>query len=271
MASIQSLSSAVLNTAKTKSLYINWLHVLTFLCASLSIFTSGTWLYVLAIVALISQLMSWLISITLKRKKSLGQELLRLNILQKSFGTEFAIDIAYLKSKVSKQEFQKAKEFETPNYYATEDENHEKRLIDILQESCFWSQHLYQSCQNSSIKASIILGVFIIIIVVTGLTIIETDTNYTIPRLSVLFLMFFPLWNLIENAISYGLANRKLTAIDQQLSNINYDTPSILSIFAEYNVVTSNTPLIPQRIYENEQEKLNELWCERSANKSSNN
>ena len=75
--------------------------------------------------------------------------------------------------------------------------------------------------------------------------------------------MFFPLWNSVENAISYGSGSAKLSSIDQQLNKGSYDLPNILALFADYNVVTSNTPLIPQSVYESEKEKLSELWAER--------
>lgn len=263
MASLQSLSSAVLDGAKTKSKYKNALHILTFICAALSIFNNGYWLYALAVAALLSELCSWLMSFSIESKKSLGQEILRLNILQRAFGSRMAVDIAYLKSKVDKRDYSEAKKFDIQTYYATENSEPEKRLVDIIQESCFWSQHLYQSCQSRAVIFSLFLAILIIILVITGLALIGSDSNYSIPRLSLLFLTFFPLWSSIENAVSFSSASNKLKSIDQRLNNIGYEQSSILSIFAEYNVVTSNTPLIPQKVYESEQHKLNDLWTER--------
>lgn len=263
MASLQSLSSAVLDNAKIKAKYKIYLHLLTFICAALSIFLNGYWLYLLAVVALLSELIAWFLSLSIESKKSLGQEILRLNILKQAFGSNMAADIAYLKSKVSQKEYSKAEEFEKRAYYATESEEPERRLVDIIQESCFWSQHLYQSCQASSIRTSIFLSVLIVVLIITGPTIIGTDSNYSIPRLSILFLTFFPLWGSIESAVSYSSAAEKLRSIDQRLNNITYQQSSILLIFAEYNVITSKTPLIPQKVYNSEKDKLNELWRER--------
>ena len=79
--------------------------------------------------------------------------------------------------------------------------------------------------------------------------------------------MFFPLWNEIQNAIKYGEAHNKLSQIDYRLSLMSYNMPVILSIFSDYNVITSNTPLIPQSVYEKESEKLNRLWVERNTEK----
>lgn len=263
MASLQSLSSAVLDSAKEKSKCKNALHILTFICAALSIFLNGCWLYILAVIALLSELSSWFLSLSIESKKSLGQEILRLNILKQAFGSNMAADIAYLKSKVNKKEYSKAEEFENQAYYATESEEAERRLVEIIQESCFWSQHLYQSCQARSTRISIFLSVLIIVLIITGLALIGTDSSYSIPRLSLLFLTFFPLWGSVENAVSFSSAAEKLRSIDQRLNNINYEQPSILLIFAEYNVVTSKTPLIPQKVYESEKDKLNNLWSER--------
>lgn len=263
MASLQSLSSAVLDSAKVKSKCKIYLHVITFACAALSIFLHGYWLYILAIAALLAELGSWLISLSIERKKSLGQEILRLNILQKAFGSKMAVDTAYLKSKVNEKEYSKAESFERQGYYATEEENPEKRLVDIIQESCFWSQHLYQSCHSRAVIFSVFLAILIIMLAITALTLVGSDGNYSVPRLSLLFFTFFPLWISIGDAISFASASSKLRGIDQRLNNIGHEQSSILYIFAEYNVVTSKTPLIPQKIYMSEQKKLNRLWAER--------
>ncbi|HAS3594603.1 TPA: hypothetical protein I6189_003445 [Vibrio cholerae] len=135
--------------------------------------------------------------------------------------------------------------------------------MEIIQESCFWSQHLYQACKQRAVKNSILLAVLILALIVTGLSVTSSDANYSVPRLALLFLMFFPLWNGIDKAISFGNATSKLTSIDQQLGASKLAIPNLLSLFAEYNVVTSNTPLIPQKVFESEQEKLNTLWAER--------
>ena len=263
MDNLQSLSSAVLDSAKTKVTQKNALHFLTFTFVALSVVITGHWLYILAVAAFISEFFSWVVSWSADNKKSLGQELLRLNILQQAFGSRMSVDIAYLKSKITESEYLQAGQYKQDNYYATAQQNPEKRLVEILRESCFWSQHLYQKCSSSAVLTSAGLLLAIVILTVTGLTLVETDINYSIPRLSLLFLMFFPLWSSIDNAIKYSSAARKLAGIDQRIGNIGYEPAGILSIFSEYNIVTSGTPLIPQKVYDREQMKLNSLWNER--------
>jgi hypothetical protein len=263
MASLQGLSSAVLDSAKAKSKYNSGLHTLTFVCAALSIFLNGLWLYTLALIAFISEFTSWFLSLSIENKKSLGQEILRLNILQQAFGSKMAVDVAYLKSRVDKQDDSKSEKFDNQAYYATENPEPEKRLVDILQESCFSSQHLYQSCQKRAVVCSVVTAAILIVLVITCLTLKHSDGNYSVPRLSLLFLTFLPLWSLVGDAISFWSASNRLKSIDQRLSNIRDDQSSTLSIFAEYSVVTSNAPLIPQKVYESEQSKLNELWDDR--------
>jgi hypothetical protein len=270
MASIQSLSSAVLDNAKRYSKYESLLHLVTFVCAASSIFLAGNWLYIVAVIALLSEFSAWVLSKSTSSKKSLGQELIRLNIIQKSYGSDMLVDLAYLKSKVTQSEFEKAKDFENSDYYATDDFSPEVRLVDIIQESCFWSQHLYEACKQRAIKNSIIIFVVIIVLIITGLSVIVEDGNYTLPRLAILFLMFFPLWNGIDSSINFGSAASKLTRIDQRLSSSKLGFPELLALFAEYNVVTSNTPLIPQKVFEQEQDKLNTLWPERVGSYRSN-
>ncbi|HAS3594602.1 TPA: hypothetical protein I6189_003444 [Vibrio cholerae] len=107
MASIQSLSSAVLDNAKKYSKYESLLHLVTFICAASSIFLTGNWLYIIALLAMLSEFSAWLLSKATNNKKSLGQELIRLNIIQKSYGSDMSVDLAYLKSRVTRDEFKK--------------------------------------------------------------------------------------------------------------------------------------------------------------------
>lgn len=265
MASLQSLSSAVLDTAKSMSRIRYFFHLFTFLSVSTSIFSNGSLLYACGILALLSEISCWFISLSSAGKKSLGQEILRLNILQQAFGTGMTIDTAYLKTRVSASEFSRSNKFENTDYYSSNHEKPDDRLKNILQESCFWSQHLYAACRDKAVKIGIALAIAILILIILGLSTIDIDSNYSYPRFALLLLTFFPLWEQIGKAISFSSAASRLSLIDHRMeAGINGEA-SLLAIFADYNVVTSNTPLIPQKVYEKEQDKLNQLWAERSA------
>lgn len=268
MASLQGLSSAVLAAAKRLLKYKAACHWVTFISAAISIFMAGVVLYILAFAALISELSSWFLAISAANKKSLGQELLRLNILKQAYREDMAIDTAYLKARVSSSELQAGDDFDNPEYYSTRDNSPQARLVEILQESCFWSQHLFTACRDRAIKASVGLAVAVAVVIVVGLSVAGPDPNYSAPRLAILFLMLVPLWIEIAKALSFGSAASRLALIDHRLDVSSQNQASILAIFADYNVVTSNTPLIPQKIYENERDRLNELWTERRGRES---
>lgn len=268
MASLQGLSSAALATAKRMLQYKTACHWITFASAVASIFFAGFWLYFLAFVALLSELSSWFLSIFAGNKKALGQELLRLNILKQAYRGEMATDIAYLKARLSDAELKTGEEFDNPEYYSSNDSDPASRLIGILQESCFWSQHLYGACQNQAIKTSIGLAILVLLVIVLGLSFAGHDSNYSAPRLAILFLMLVPLWTEIGKSLSFGAASVKLELIDHRLDSASHDSASMLAVFADYNVVTSTAPLIPQKTYEKERDRLNTLWSERRERKS---
>ncbi len=263
MASLQALSSSVLENAKNlykKKMYI---HILTFIFVAISIFVEGLSLYIFATLALLSELSVWFINLFANSKKSLEQELIRLNILKNSYGDLLTIDTAYLKQQVSAKEYEDSITFEKESYYATTEIEGNKKLLDILQESCFWSHHLYSACKTNSIKNAVIMSLVILILIVSTLSIANIDQNYSLPRVALLFLVFFPLWNEISKSISYGVASSRLALIDHKIENTTLETPLLMSLFADYNVVTSSTELIPQKVYDNEEKKLNDLWAER--------
>lgn len=265
MPSIQALSSAVLDAAKVWIRRRTFFHTLTFLFAASGIIASGGWLYGLACLAALSEMAAWASSLATQSKKALGQELLRHNILKTSFGNGMVLDASYLKGKVDKKDREKAKRFEKDDYYGTSERNSENRLIQILQESCFWSHHLYRSSRDRAAIIASSLILLVIISVALTLPLTEIDQQYTEPRLVLLFMIFFPIWDEMGKVISFNNASNRLELIDTRLSSNITDIAGVLAIFADYNVVTASAPLIPQKIYDKKKDVLNGLWAERQT------
>lgn len=263
MVNIQGLSSYVLDKSKSYSSYILYLHLITFTCAALSIFFSGYSLYILAAIAFLAEITCWVINNRVQHNKSLGQKLSRLNIITESYQKDMKLELAYLQSEINSSEFAQALEFQNDNYFSTKQVEPLECLKENLQESCFWSQHLYKAYFKKKIKNTIIIALSIAILLLFSLTILPNDPNYSIPRLALLLLICFPLKSGIDDAISLYNAANSLGVIDRKLNECTDDSSELLIIFSEYSVSTSHAPLIPEKLYKKERDGLTLLWSER--------
>ena len=267
MASLQALSSAVLDESKNYFRLHNLCHLGTLASACVAIFSSGELLYALALLAFVFELLGWIFNLIGNSRKSLGQELLRANMLDSAYGNKSTIAHAYLKRQVSSKSLSNAENFDQNRYYDTDEVLGKDKLKDILQESCFWSQHLYEVSRNRAIRNSVIIAVLLICFIVSLLTYLHDDANHSYARLVLLFFMTVPLWSEMSNVICWSSAlPKKVSEIDYRIEAVSdASEQQVLALYADYNVVTACNPLIPQEVYDAERERLNGLWHERMS------
>ncbi len=262
---IQGLANATFKSAKKITECRSKVRLIMFAFAICSIFVEGKILWVLAILSMFAEAYTWYLLLKINSKKNLAHEFIRINIIQKAFGRKMPMDLSYLKAQVDDKELEKAEAFDEPNYYASKNENPKIKLVEILQESCFWTQHLYKASLEKSTSTALILFTFILITVIGFLSLVSPDENYGLARALMLLLMFAPLWDQIEKIVIFNSASSKLKLIDLNLKFKGKETDYVLFIFADYNAVISNAPLISDAIYEQEKPKLEKLWAERIA------
>ena len=267
MNNLQPLFGAILDDAKRDQKIQFWVHITTFIIAVSTIFLNGKGLYVACALMGISELSAWYVKFSSNVKKDLGQEILRTNMLKNAFGTQSHLSIAYLTSRIPKKAWSEAKKHENDEYYDNSNiHNGKENLVKILQESCFWSQHLYGICsKNSFIK----VAVFIATIFFLGISFsvfIDHDQAFSGPRIFILLVALLPLWNELDNAIICHFSSSKLRDVDQRLEKLDIKNEAeIFALYADYNVVTAKAPLIPQKVYESEKDLLNRLWKDRAS------
>lgn len=264
--SIQALSSAVLEDAKAFFQWKSVCHAITFSAVVLSICSSGIWLYLLALTAAVSEIGAWVMGFIAEPKKQLGHDLIRLNILQNAYRQNFSHELVYLKNLVSDSVLRKALKFETDDYYSTTAILGDERLRDIVQESCFWTQHLYWTCMKYAVAHAATLLALVVVLVFSLFPLLGTGNDFAVLRVALLFLVSFPLLDSISKAVAWGTSSHRMRLIDDQLGNSPLSSATVFSLFATYAVVASNSPLVPDRRFNAKRAFLNALWKERQEN-----
>ena len=157
--------------------------------------------------------------------------------------------------------------WEDPNYFKTISEYGNKKLTEIVEESSFWSKHLFRiSATRQWIYFSAILGLSVI-----GLLVIPLLNIGSSSVLASQFVCLILLWlitgSLFTTAMLFTNAANSIDAIEDRLSNMAKNLEpdeDILMLVGDYNSLLESTPTIPSDIYLKNRDKLNRLWGDRN-------
>lgn len=265
MNNLQPLFGAILDESKRFSTLKLWAHFVTLFVAVSSIYLDGKYLFLACLVISVSEIIAWFLKYFANSTKELGQEVLRANMLKEAFGNKSKLSIAYLTSKIPKSAFKESEKHLNEGYYVSSNIDKGKyRLSRILQESCFWSQHLYHKCAKIGLAKAVVLLLVVFFVGVSYSVFMDNDELFSAPRIFILLVALVPLWDQIEDVITWFDSASRLKEIDQRMETIDHDDDSeMFALYADYNVITSKASLIPQKIYEGEKNLLNTLWSER--------
>lgn len=263
---LRPLFGAILDQSKLLSEVKFWISIVTFLIAVSSIYLSGKYLFAACMAVGVSEIIAWGVKFMSNSRKELGQEILRANMIKEAFGNQSRLSISYLTSRIPTSAWKKAEKHFKEEYYAVNEvDKGQEKLSCVLQESCFWSQHLYSKCAKSGLIKAIVFAFLILFVAISYSVYMANDEFFSAPRIFILLVVLVPLWEQIEDVIAWFNSANRLKEVDHRLESVDCTNDSdIFALFADYNVVTSKAPLIPQRLYDKEKDVLNQLWDQRT-------
>jgi hypothetical protein len=144
------------------------------------------------------------------------------------------------------------------------------RLAMMLEESAFWTKHLYD---KSAVYYWILFSAGLIISIV-GLLLMPAISNNSssilVAQMFCLLLTWLITGNVFTSALSYTSAARAVDDIEHRLNKAEAIDKDMFLILGDYNAIVQDAPIIPTSIYMKNCDKLNQLWLERqsSHNKS---
>ena len=266
MNNLQPLFGAILDESKFLYSIKFWIHLFTFAVAIASIYLNGKYLFTACLIIGASEIVAWSLKYFAGSRKDLGQEVLRANMLKEAFGKQSRLSIAYLTSRIPKSAMSKAEQHLNEDYYANLDDDKGKhRLCAVLQESCFWSQHLYYKCAKNGLMKAVLFLLVIFFVGIYYSVYMDNDQLFSAPRVFILLVALVPFWDQIEDVIVWFNSASRLKEIDQRMESIDHnDESDVFALYADYNVITSRASLIPQKVYDDEKDVLNALWEQRT-------
>jgi len=245
--------------------------------ALLMLFVPNPFVYGLAIIAVITEILAWWFRYRGEHYQRLSRELTRRALLFDAFGKlSESFELADLLHSFSEKLEQKAaqldKEFygEGKEYYTSDKSKGVDRLIESLQESAFWSKHLYHIAAIRTFWLLILLSFAVIFVVFFIVPVAYKGAIFVAPQIIVVFLAFV-ISDELSSAFAWWTAANRSEAVDRRLDKImDLKAPSreiLLAVFGDYSVATAAVPPIPSHLYESERLRLNKLWADRNASR----
>ena len=121
-----------------------------------------------------------------------------------------------------------------------------KKLLDNLQESAFWSKHLFEIAAQRTIWLLVVISFAVIFIVFLIEPLVISQEVSLFPKIIVVFFAFV-IADELSTAFAWREAVNRCDAVDRRLEKIlaEVNEPSqeaILAIFSDYAVATAAAP-----------------------------
>jgi len=238
--------------------------------ALLMLLPIGIFAYGLAVAALITEILAWWFRNKGEHYHRLSRELMRRAMLFNAFGkSDESLDVTDLLNSFGEEKLtQKAKQLDEKFNYPV-DYYMGKALLDNLQESAFWSKHLFAIAAQRTIWLLVLISFAVIVVVFLIEPLLVNQNISLIPKIIVVFLAFV-IADELSTAFAWREAANRCDAVDRRVEKILAETnePSqeaILAIFSDYAVATAAAPPIPSHLYAAKRDHLNESWDNRMA------
>lgn len=246
------------------------LQVVTFVASAVSIFVYSQYAYYPALVALISQGLSWTLRIRASRQQSIGDEGRMRGLLLDALGsTTEHIDLADLVNRISPDARARAVGSVDPDYFASKAPQGILRLREHLQENAFWGKSLYGASADRYSRLLIAFGIGALAVTLVAIPLAPHGQSLVAARVLVTALSFGAALTQINEILSWRSAKAKIETVDRRLEVLatfpesklaSEGIEALFAVFGDYCVATATSPPIPRNVYLSHRCHLNGLW-----------
>jgi len=185
-----------------------------------------------------------------------------------AYGSSESIDASDLRASFSDTIHTRAGPFETSQYYASTQPPGPARLRELLQESAFFSKHLFAAASSRALFLGMLPMVGLIAAIVLAAPFSDPSITVLLTRLLVGVLSLLISADELGHAISWHANGQLANRVDHALDAVKLDrVDALMAAFADYGVATSTAPPIPTDLYESMRDRLNRSWQERMSKK----
>ena len=247
-------------------------HILFFITAIISLFTTNYILYLVSVIALITSTIAFLFRLIANHRNILGHSLHRISMLAKAYrisGDYF--DVAYLlpkiPSKLHRAALKAAKSTNSSGSYTSPTSEPGAELLRwMIQENAYFNAALYDACADRALRNLFIFTIFFLLLVLLIIPITDGAIEYMTLRIILVILSLAVLYEQVERWAAWRFASRVMRDLENELARFKtVPEHRILLLFSNYQVVICSTPEIDKTVYEDNRKKLNSGWQQREA------
>ena len=270
MADLLALSRAEGEVAKRLRAQRAGAHALTFALAVAGLFLPAPMAYYFALGAFLSEAAAWWLRHRAMACHQRAEEGRRRALLTAALGSDpetlEAVDLA---QRFSKRARGSAHAHADPGYWSTSQAPGPARLREALQESAFWSTHLYRAAAKwgfaiaGAVAGLAALGALVVALSQPG------EVGEAITRVCVVILTAVIATDVLTDALGWLGASRAAHRVDRRIAASDFaDQAVVLAIFADYATATEAAAPIPTRLYKREHDRLVAAWAARTGGSS---
>jgi hypothetical protein len=241
-----------------------------FLIVIISIITvfinNSSYAYALSILNLIIAVLWLWLNMQAKNSHSIAERARRAVVFSNGLGVKIS-GKSYTDLKMLFNVHESAGEkYEDEMYFKTQKEYGNQKLAEIVEESSFWSKHLFKKSAKrywlyfSATLVISILGLLLLPLLNVG------SLDILISQVFSLILIWLITGNIFASAMSFTNAANAADDIEARLDKMALNMESnqdVLLIVSDYNALVESSPTIPSDLYGKNRERLNSLWKDR--------
>lgn len=172
---------------------------------------------------------------------------------------------ASVKAEFSANARSEAARWVDPDYFSSAEDPGPARLRESLQESAFWSSHLYRAAGRASsvhlgLTTAAIVGALLVVFGIDA-----GDAGVAAARIVTVLVAAFVASDQLGMAISYFSAAKMSARVVERLDNVQVTSlGQMLAVYGDYSVATAQAAPIPTKLYLREHDAIDEAWRNRS-------
>lgn len=150
-----------------------------------------------------------------------------------------------------------------PEFFASTKEKGKERLLELIEESAFYSCRLYRLSAAATWLKLVIYGAICFGLFVSTVYFIDAETIAFTSRLVLVVLIFLISQEVLGSARDYGRAHLALSSTQARIRAIRaagYPEGDLLVFMGDYNSAVEGAPMMAPGVYKKNAAHLDELW-----------
>lgn len=260
------------------SKYFNWIVGFQFaiaVVAAASVFISDERrVYAAALSVVVLAFGYAVLGVLYRRSRSLAERTRRLTLVKGGLGHAISpAEDRDLKTRFSRRTIAAARTYDSTGYYDVGSNPGPQRLVDMIEQSAFWSADLFRhSATRSFVWGGGALLLAILIFILVPLPFLSGGTEMSAARVVFALVPFFLSTEVAGSGIAYWIASDDLERLLGQIETDKARGISIecaLVLLTEYNSSVEAAPTILPGVFRSRNPILNELWAKRTTTSAS--